>query len=147
MEYIPGPDFPTGGYILGRSGIKQAYETGRGSVVIRSKVNVESLPQGRSRITVKEIPYLVNKQAMYDKIHELAKEKIIDGISDMRDLSNDRNGIRIEIELKKDVQPEIVLNQLYKLTAMPNTSKPGPQLAEVAGTRKDTLFIAYPFLL
>ena len=118
MEYIPGPDFPTGGYILGRSGIKQAYETGRGSVVIRSKVNVESLPQGRSRITVKEIPYLVNKQAMYDKIHELAKEKIIDGISDMRDLSNDRNGIRIEIELKQNVQPDVVLNQLYKMTPL-----------------------------
>ena len=118
MEYIPGPDFPTGGYILGRSGIKQAYETGRGSIIIRSKVEIENLPQGRSRLTVKEIPYLVNKQAMYDKIHELAKEKIVDGISDMRDLSNDRNGIRIEIELKKDVQPEVVLNQLYKLTPL-----------------------------
>ena len=117
MEYIPGPDFPTGGYILGRSGIKQAYETGRGSIIIRSKVEIENLPQGRSRLTVKEIPYLVTKQAMYDKIHELAKEKIVDGISDMRDLSNDRNGIRIEIELKKDVQPEVVLNQLFKLTA------------------------------
>ena len=118
MDYITGPDFPTGGYIIGRGGIRQAYETGRGSIVIRSKVDVEELSQGRHRLTVKEIPYLVNKQVMYDKIHELAKEKIIDGISDMRDLSNDRNGIRIEIELKKDVQPEVVLNQLYKLTPL-----------------------------
>ena len=118
MDYITGPDFPTGGYIIGRGGIRQAYETGRGSIIIRSKVDIEELSQGRHRLTVKEIPYLVNKQVMYDKIHELAKEKIVDGISDMRDLSNDRNGIRIEIELKKDVQPEVVLNQLYKLTPL-----------------------------
>ena len=116
MDYIPGPDFPTGGYIVGRGGIRQAYETGRGSIIMRSKSVIEDLPQGRHRITIKEIPYLVNKQVMYDKIHELAKEKIIDGISDMKDLSNDRNGIRIEIELKKDIQPEVILNQLYKLT-------------------------------
>ena len=116
MEYIPGPDFPTGGYIVGRSGIRQAYETGRGSIIMRSKSVIEDLPQGKHRIIIKEIPYLVNKQAMFDKIHDLAKEKIIDGISEMKDLSNDRNGIRIEIELKKDVQPEVVLNQLYKLT-------------------------------
>ena len=118
MEYIPGPDFPTGGYIIGRGGIRQAYETGKGSVIIRSKVEIEDLPQGRTRLTVKEIPYLVNKQVMFEKIWELAKEKDVDGISDMRDLSNDRNGIRIEIDLKKDVQPEVVLNQLYKLTPL-----------------------------
>jgi len=118
MQYIPGPDFPTGGYIVGRSGIRQAYETGKGSVVIRSKVEVEDLPQGRHKITVKEIPYAVNKQAMFDKIVELAKEKIIDGITSAKDLSNDRNGIRIEIELKKDVQPEVILNQLYKMTPL-----------------------------
>ena len=116
MEKIPGPDFPTGGYIVGRSGIKQAYETGRGSIIVRSKVDVEDLPQGKHKIIIKEIPYALNKLMMYEKIHQLAKEKIIDGISDMKDLSNDRNGIRIEIELKKDVQPEVVLNQLYKLT-------------------------------
>ena len=116
MEKIPGPDFPTGGYIVGRSGIRQAYETGRGSVVVRSKVDIEDLPQGKHKIIIKEIPYLVNKLSMYEKIHQLAKDKIIDGISDMKDLSNDRNGIRIEIELKKDVQPEVVLNQLYKMT-------------------------------
>ncbi|MBP5280530.1 MAG: DNA gyrase subunit A, partial [Erysipelotrichaceae bacterium] len=116
MEKIPGPDFPTGGYIVGRSGIRQAYETGRGSIIVRSKVDIEDLPQGKHKIIIKEIPYALNKLMMYEKIHQLAKEKIIDGISDMKDLSNDRNGIRIEIELKKDVQPEVVLNQLYKLT-------------------------------
>ncbi len=116
MNYIPGPDFPTGGYIIGRGGIRQAYETGKGSIIMRSKVIVEDLPGNKHKLVIKEIPYLVNKQVMYDKIHELAKEKIIEGISDMKDLSNDRNGIRIEIELKKDVQPEVVLNQLYKLT-------------------------------
>ena len=116
MEKIPGPDFPTGGFIVGRSGIRQAYETGKGSIVVRSKTEVEELPQGRHKIIIREIPYLVNKLMMYEKIHQLAKEKVIDGISDMKDLSNDRNGIRIEIELKKDVQPEVVLNQLYKLT-------------------------------
>ena len=116
MEVIPGPDFPTGGYIIGRSGIRQAYETGRGSIIMRSKINVEELGAGKHKLIIKEIPYLINKQVMYDKIHDLAKEKIIDGISDMKDLSNDRNGIQIEIELKKDIQPDIVLNQLYKLT-------------------------------
>ena len=116
MEYIPGPDFPTGAYIVGRSGIKQAYETGRGSIIIRSKIDVENISGGRQKLIIKEIPYLVNKKVMYEKIHELGKDKIIDGISSMKDLSNDRNGIRIEIELKKDVQAELVINQLYKLT-------------------------------
>ena len=116
MNIIPGPDFPTCGYIVGRGGIKSAYETGKGSIIMRSKVLVEDLPGNKHKLVIKEIPYLVNKQVMYDKIHELAKEKVIEGISDMKDLSNDRNGIRIEIELKKDVQAEVVLNQLYKLT-------------------------------
>lgn len=116
MNIIPGPDFPTGGYIVGRGGIKSAYETGKGSIIMRSKVLVEDLQGNKHKLVIKEIPYLVNKQVMYDKIHELAKEKVIEGISDMKDLSNDRNGIRIEIELKKDVQAEVVLNQLYKLT-------------------------------
>ncbi len=116
MEIIPGPDFPTGGYIIGRSGIRQAYETGRGSIIMRSKVEIEDLRQGRHKIIIREIPYLVNKLVMYEKIHALAKEKIIDGISEMKDLSNARNGVRIEIELKKDVNPELVLNQMYKLT-------------------------------
>ena len=118
MEKIPGPDFPTGGYIVGRSGIRQAYETGKGSIIIRSKVEIEDLPQGKHKIIVREIPYMINKLVMYEKIHQLAKDKVIEGISELKDLSNDRNGIRIEIELKKDVQPEVVLNQLYKLTPL-----------------------------
>ena len=116
MEKIPGPDFPTGGYIVGRSGIKQAYETGRGSITIRSKVEVEELRDGKHKIIIKEIPYLVNKLVMYEKIHELARDKVIEGIVELKDLSNDRNGIRIEIETKRDVQVEVLLNQLYKLT-------------------------------
>ena len=116
MNLISGPDFPTGGYIIGRSGIKSAYETGKGTIIMRSKVLTQDLPGNKHKLIIKEIPYLVNKQVMYDKIHELAKNKIIEGISDMKDLSNDRNGIRIEIELKKDVQADVVLNQLYKLT-------------------------------
>lgn len=116
MEKIPGPDFPTGGYIVGRSGIRQAYETGRGSVTIRSKVEIEELRDGKHKIIIREIPYLVNKLVMYEKIHELARDKAIEGIVELKDLSNDRNGIRIEIETKKDVQVEVLLNQLYKLT-------------------------------
>lgn len=116
MEKIPGPDFPTGGYIVGRSGIRQAYETGRGSVTIRSKVEIEELRDAKHKIIIKEIPYLVNKLVMYEKIHELARDKVIEGIVELKDLSNDRNGIRIEIETKKDVQVEVLLNQLYKLT-------------------------------
>ena len=116
MEKIPGPDFPTGGYIVGRSGIRQAYETGRGSVTIRSKVEIEELRDGKHKLIIREIPYLVNKLVMYEKIHELARDKVIEGIVELKDLSNDRNGIRIEIETKKDVQVEVLLNQLYKLT-------------------------------
>ena len=118
MEKIPGPDFPTGGYILGRSGIRQAYETGRGSITIRSKVDIEEMKNGKHLLIVKEIPYLVNKLTLRTKIAELVNEKIVQGIVDMRDLSNDRNGIRIEIELKKEAQPEVVLNQLYKLSPL-----------------------------
>ena len=118
MEKIPGPDFPTGGYIVGRSGIRQAYETGRGSIVIRSKVDIEEMKNGKHLLIVKEIPYLVNKLVLRTKIAELVNNKTVQGIVDMRDLSNDRNGIRIEIELKKEAQPEVVLNQLYKLSPL-----------------------------
>ena len=118
MEVIPGPDFPTGGYIVGRSGIRQAYETGGGSITIRSKVEIVDKPNGKKQLIVTEIPYLVNKLAMRTKIAELVNAKTITGISDMRDLSNSRNGILIEIDLKKDAQPEVVLNQLYKLSPL-----------------------------
>lgn len=116
-DAISGPDFPTGGYILGRAGIKQAYETGRGSIMIRSKVKVEELPNGKKQIIVTEIPYMVNKAVMVEKIASLVREKIIEGITDLRDESN-MAGIRIVIELRKDVQSDVILNQLYRMTSM-----------------------------
>ncbi len=117
MEYIKGPDFPTGGYIIGRSGIRQAFETGRGTIVMRAKTRIEDMPNGRQRIIVYEIPYMVNKATMVERIASLINDKQIEGISDLRDESN-MNGIRVVIELKKDVQPEVLLNQLYKLTPL-----------------------------
>jgi DNA gyrase subunit A len=116
-NYIKGPDFPTGGIILGRSGIKQAFETGRGAIVTRSKVNVEEMANGKTRIIVYEIPYQVNKSNLVEKIASLVREKLIDGITDLRDESN-REGIRIVIELRKDVQPDVILNQLYRMTSL-----------------------------
>ena len=116
-KYIYGPDFPTGGIILGRAGIKQAYETGRGSIVTRSKTIVEEMPNGKKRIIVTEIPYQVNKASLVEKIASLVREKVIEGITDLRDESN-REGIRIVIELRKDVQADVLLNQLYRMTAL-----------------------------
>ncbi|MBQ7182462.1 MAG: DNA gyrase subunit A [Clostridia bacterium] len=120
MEYIKGPDFPTGGVILGRSGIREAYHTGRGRIVVRAKSEIESMGGGRDRIIVSEIPYMVNKAKLVEKIAELVKEKRLEGISDVRDES-DRNGMRIVIELKRDVQAQVVLNYLYKHTQMQDT--------------------------
>ncbi len=114
---IQGPDFPTGGYILGRAGIKKAFETGRGSVVVRAKSNVEEMNGGKTRIVITEIPYMVNKANLVEKIASLTREKLIDGITDLRDESN-RNGIRIVIELRKDVQVDVLLNQLYRMTSL-----------------------------
>ncbi len=118
MEYIKGPDFPTGGYILGRSGIRQAFETGRGSVIMRAKTNIEDMPNGKKRIVVYEIPYMVNKASMIERIASLARDKVIEGITDLRDESSNMNGVRVVMELRKDVQPEVLLNQLYKLTPL-----------------------------
>lgn len=120
MAYIPGPDFPTGGLILGTGGIRQAYRTGRGKVVVRAKADIEPMANGKSRIIVTEIPYQVNKARLVEKIADLVHEKRIEGISDLRDES-DRNGMRIVIELKKDVNGSVVLNQLYKHTQMQDT--------------------------
>ncbi|WP_371311895.1 DNA gyrase subunit A [Pseudovibrio flavus] len=117
MEIIPGPDFPTGGLILGRAGIKSAFETGRGSVVMRGKVDVEEIRAGREALIISEIPYQVNKAAMIEKIAELVREKRIEGISDIRDES-DRRGMRVVIELKRDTVPEVVLNQLYRFSQL-----------------------------
>lgn len=117
MEVLPGPDFPTGALILGRSGIKNAYETGRGSIVMRAKTRTEEMPNGKTRIVVYELPYTVNKAALVERIASLARDKAVEGITDLRDESN-MNGIRVVIELKKDVQPEVVLNQLYRSTPL-----------------------------
>lgn len=117
MEFIPGPDFPTGGIILGRSGIRRAYETGKGSVLVRSVVDIETKANGKEVIIVNEIPYQVNKARLIEKIAELVRDKRIDGITDLRDES-DRNGMRIVIEVRRDASASVLLNNLYKQTAM-----------------------------
>lgn len=116
-NYIKGPDFPTGGIILGRAGIRQAYETGRGSIIVRSKHHIEEMDNGKTRIVVTEVPYQVNKANLITKIADLVREKQIEGITYLNDESN-REGIRIVIELRKDAQPEVILNQLYRMTQL-----------------------------
>lgn len=116
-NYIKGPDFPTGGIILGRAGIRQAYETGRGSIIIRCKHHLEEMDNGKTRIVVTEVPYQVNKANLITKIADLVREKQIEGITYLNDESN-REGIRIVIELRKDVQTEVVLNQLFRMTSL-----------------------------
>ncbi len=117
MEYIPGPDFPTAGLILGRGGIRAAYTTGRGSVLMRARTEIEDIKNNRQAIIITEIPYQVNKQRLIERIAELVGDKVIEGISDLRDES-DREGMRIVIELKRDVVAEVVLNQLFKHTPL-----------------------------
>ncbi len=117
MEIIPGPDFPTGGLILGRSGIRRAYETGRGSIIIRAKVEIEQKSNGKETILIHELPYQVNKAKLIEKIAELVRDKKIDGITNLRDES-DRRGMRVVIEVRKDANANVVLNNLYKQTAM-----------------------------
>ena len=117
MEIVPGPDFPTGGLILGRSGIRRAYETGRGSIVIRAKVEIEQKSNGKETILIHELPYQVNKAKLIEKIAELVRDKKIDGITNLRDES-DRRGMRVVIEIRKDANANVVLNNLYKQTAM-----------------------------
>jgi DNA gyrase subunit A len=120
MKVIKGPDFPTGGLIMGKDGIKSAYLTGRGSITIRAKVSIEQMNNGKQRIIVNEIPYQVNKAKLIEKIAELVRDKKIDGITDLRDES-DRTGMRIVIELRRDVNGRVVLNQLYKHTQLQDT--------------------------
>lgn len=117
LKYIKGPDFPGGGIILGRKGIEDAYLTGRGSIKVRSRSEIEPMNNGKNRIVVTEIPYQVNKARLIEKIAELARDKKIDGITDLRDES-DRKGMRIVIELRRDVNPQVILNQLYKNTQL-----------------------------
>ena len=117
MESLPGPDFPTGGIILGRSGIRRAYETGKGSVMVRSVVEIETKPNGKEVILIHELPYQVNKARLIEKIAELVRDKKIEGITDLRDES-DRNGMRVVIEVRRDASANVLLNNLYKQTAM-----------------------------
>ncbi|WP_036797538.1 DNA gyrase subunit A [Leisingera caerulea] len=117
IDYIPGPDFPTGALMLGRSGARKAYLEGRGSVIIRAKTRVEEIRKDRYAIVVDEIPYQVNKAAMIEKIAEQVREKKIEGVSHVQDES-DRNGVRVVVELKRDATPEVVLNQLYRFSPM-----------------------------
>ncbi len=117
MRIVPGPDFPTGGIILGRSGIRSAFETGRGSLMIRARAEIEDIRRDRQAIVVSEIPYQVNKSTLLERIADLVRAKTIEGISDLRDES-DRSGMRIVIELKRDATAEVVLNQLYRFTQL-----------------------------
>lgn len=117
LEYVPGPDFPTGGIILGRSGIRNAFATGRGAIIIRARAEVEEIRKDRKAIIITEIPYQVNKATLQERIAELVRNKQIEGISDIRDES-DRSGMRVVIEIKRDATPEVVLNHLYRYTQL-----------------------------
>ncbi|WEJ35232.1 MULTISPECIES: DNA gyrase subunit A [unclassified Devosia] len=117
IEHLPGPDFPTGGIILGRAGIRQAYETGRGSIIVRGRAVVEEVRKEREAIVITEIPYQVNKAHLVEKIAELVRDKRVEGIADLRDESS-REGMRIVIEVKRDAMPDVVLNQLYRFTQL-----------------------------
>ncbi|MFT8447017.1 MAG: DNA gyrase subunit A [Liquorilactobacillus nagelii] len=120
MEAIKGPDFPTGGIVMGKSGIRKAYETGKGTVILRAKVEIETQKNGREQIIVNELPYMVNKAKLITRIADLAREKKIDGITDIHDES-DREGMRITIDVRRDMSASVVLNNLYKLTLMQTT--------------------------
>ncbi|MDR7597797.1 MAG: DNA topoisomerase (ATP-hydrolyzing), partial [Armatimonadota bacterium] len=131
LRIVKGPDFPTGGLVLGRDGIREAYTTGRGSILMRAKATVEELRGGRTAIVVTELPYMVNKAALIARIAELVRDKKVQGISDLRDES-DREGMRVVIELRREANPQVVLNQLYKHTQM-QTSFGAILLALVGG--------------
>ncbi len=135
-EIVPGPDFPTGGSILGRGGIRLAYRTGRGSILMRAKVSVEQMRRDREALIVTEIPYQVNKTTLIEKIAELVREKRVEGISDLRDES-DRDGMRIVIEIKRDAVADVVLNQLWRYTQLQSTF--GANMIALNGGRPETL--------
>src|ERR671918_2949321 len=132
LELIPGPDFPTGGIILGQAGIRQAYATGRGSLVLRSRTHIEEIRKDRDAIVVTEIPYQVNKGRMQERIGELVRERRLEGIAEIRDES-DRDGTRVVIEIKRDADPDIVLNQLFRHTPLQVTF--GVNLVALSGGR------------
>lgn len=120
MKALPGPDFPTGGVVMGKAGIRQAYESGQGSIIVRAKVEIEEQKNGKQRIVVHEIPYMVNKAKLIERIANLAREKEIDGITDIND-ETDREGMRIVIDVRRDASAEVILNNLYKMTLMQTT--------------------------
>ena len=120
MKAIPGPDFPTSGVVMGKSGIRKAYETGRGTIIVRAKVDIEEQKNGKQRIIIHEIPYMVNKAKLIERIAELARNKDIDGITDVND-ETDRDGMRIVIDVRRDASAEVILNNLYKMTLMQTT--------------------------
>ena len=120
MQYIKGPDFPTGGLILGYSGLRKAYETGQGTIVVRAKADIVEGHNGKNQIIITEIPYQVNKLRLIERIAEIVKDKIVDGITNLQDESN-RNGMRIVIDLRRDVNPYVMLNNLYKFTQLQTT--------------------------
>lgn len=120
MEYLPGPDFPTGGIILGRKGIREAYETGRGSITVRAKYRVEDMSNGKKRIIYYEVPYGVNKMKMYEKMAEVIRDKKVQGVTYLNDESN-REGVRIVMELKKDAQEDVIINQMFRETQLQST--------------------------
>ena len=136
LEHMPGPDFPTGGSILGRAGIRAAYATGRGSIIMRAKVAVEELRKDREALIVSEIPYQVNKATLIERIAELVREKRVEGISDLRDES-DRDGMRIVIEIKRDAVADVVLNQLWRFTALQSSF--GANMIALNGGRPEML--------
>jgi len=136
MEHLPGPDFPTGGVILGRGGIRSAYETGRGSIIMRGRVSFETTRRDREAIIVTEVPYQVNKAAMVEKMAELVREKRIEGISDIRDES-DRHGVRVVIELRREAVTDVVLNQLYRYTPLQTSF--GANMVALNGGRPEQL--------
>ncbi|MEG0377463.1 MAG: DNA gyrase subunit A, partial [Eubacterium sp.] len=121
MESIKGPDFPTGGIVLGKSGIRSAYRTGRGRIKVRSKVEIHTTKKGKKQIIISEIPYMVNKAKMVEKIADLVKEKTVEGISDLRDETDLNKGVNVVIDLKRDANETIILNQLYKHTQLQET--------------------------
>ena len=118
MNYVKGPDFPTGAMIMGREGIKEAYTTGRGKIIVRGESEIEPMSNGKQRIVIRSLPYQVNKAKMIENIADLVKLKKIDGISDLRDESDRNEKVRVVIELKKDARPQVILNQLYKHTQL-----------------------------
>jgi DNA gyrase subunit A len=136
IDIVPGPDFPTGGFVIGRSGVRSAYHTGRGSVIMRARTSIEEVRKEREAIIVSEIPYQVNKSSLLEKIAELVREKKVEGIADLRDES-DRDGMRIVIEMKRDAMADVVLNQLYRYTQLQSSF--GCNMVALNGGRPETL--------